>query len=59
MTKELNLESTAPKVASKQVQIIAAALLGLSVIAITVFAPMDVVHNATHDTRHNSGFPCH
>lgn len=23
------------------------------------FAPVAEVHNATHDTRHATGFPCH
>jgi len=23
------------------------------------FAPMDVAHNAAHDTRHAMAFPCH
>jgi len=23
------------------------------------FAPIEVIHNATHDTRHSTGFPCH
>jgi cobalt transporter subunit CbtB len=23
------------------------------------FSHIDVVHNATHDARHSSGFPCH
>ena len=59
MSTELNLEIATSRVVSKPLQIIAAAALGFSILAITVFAPMDVVHNATHDTRHNSGFPCH
>ncbi|MCK5728309.1 MAG: CbtB-domain containing protein, partial [Methylococcales bacterium] len=21
--------------------------------------PIEVIHNAAHDTRHSSGFPCH
>jgi cobalt transporter subunit CbtB len=23
------------------------------------FSHLDLVHNAAHDTRHSSGFPCH
>ncbi len=59
MSQELNLEQTASAVSSKSIQLVAAALLGLTILSITVFAPLDVIHNATHDTRHNTGFPCH
>lgn len=36
-----------------------AALLGGFVIWAVGFSPMDVAHNAAHDTRHSVGFPCH
>jgi cobalt transporter subunit CbtB len=36
-----------------------AAFLGGFLIWGVGFSPIDVVHNATHDTRHSSGFPCH
>ncbi len=58
MSTQVNTQVTT-EVSSKHIQIIAAALLGFSVLAITVFAPMETIHNATHDTRHNTGFPCH
>jgi len=44
---------------NKKVQVFASALLGLVILAILSLAPMDVIHNATHDVRHSSGFPCH
>ena len=40
-------------------QILASAVLGLIVLSAVGFAPLDVIHNAAHDTRHSSGFPCH
>lgn len=40
-------------------QIVAAALIGLIVVFSVGFLPMDVVHNAAHDTRHTVSFPCH
>ncbi len=43
----------------KHRQLLASALLGLIVLSIVGFAPLEVIHNATHDTRHSSGFPCH
>ena len=36
-----------------------AALLGGVVIWAVGFSPIDVAHNAAHDTRHSVGFPCH
>ncbi len=34
-------------------------LLGAALIFVAGFAPQDALHNAAHDTRHGSGFPCH
>jgi cobalt transporter subunit CbtB len=36
-----------------------AAFLGGFLIWGVGFSHIDVVHNATHDARHSSGFPCH
>jgi cobalt transporter subunit CbtB len=36
-----------------------AALLGVIVIWAVGFSHIDVLHNAAHDTRHSTGFPCH
>jgi cobalt transporter subunit CbtB len=36
-----------------------AALLGAMVIWGVGFSHIDVLHNAGHDTRHSTGFPCH
>jgi cobalt transporter subunit CbtB len=36
-----------------------AALLGVIVIWGVGFSHIDVLHNAAHDTRHSTGFPCH
>lgn len=33
--------------------------LGLIILYCVGFSPMAAAHNATHDTRHASGFPCH
>jgi len=34
-------------------------LVGLACVYLVGFAPMMTVHNAAHDTRHTSAFPCH
>ncbi len=44
---------------SKRSQIIAAAILGLTIVFAVGMLPMDAVHNAAHDTRHSAAFPCH
>lgn len=36
-----------------------AVMLGVMVLGLVGFAPIEVVHNAAHDTRHSTGFPCH
>jgi cobalt transporter subunit CbtB len=36
-----------------------AAFLGAFLIWGVGFSPIDIVHNAAHDTRHSSAFPCH
>ena len=36
-----------------------AVMLGVMVLGLVGFAPLEVVHNAAHDTRHSTGFPCH
>lgn len=33
--------------------------IGLVLVYCTGFAASPVAHNATHDTRHANGFPCH
>ncbi|WKJ91963.1 CbtB domain-containing protein [Methylomonas montana] len=34
-------------------------ILGVILVLTIGFAPIAEVHNATHDTRHSTGFPCH
>ncbi len=52
-TKAASLEG------SKRSQIIAAAVLGLTIVFAVGLLPMDAAHNAAHDTRHSAAFPCH
>lgn len=44
---------------SKNGEILGAAILGAMIFLIVGFAPMEVLHNAAHDTRHATVFPCH
>lgn len=38
---------------------LAAAFCSLAVVYLVGFAPLPSIHNAAHDVRHASGFPCH
>lgn len=40
-------------------QIAGVFLFGVLVLGMVGFLPMDVAHNAAHDTRHSVAFPCH
>lgn len=51
--------SVAAKGASATVQAVLAMALGLFVVFMVGFSHIDVVHNAAHDVRHSSAFPCH
>ncbi|OQK16540.1 hypothetical protein AU255_01140 [Methyloprofundus sedimenti] len=54
-----SLEQSVPVATTKNLQLIAAAALGLIILFGVGFAPMDIMHNAAHDTRHSVAFPCH
>ncbi|MGE5147899.1 MAG: CbtB domain-containing protein [Candidatus Eiseniibacteriota bacterium] len=41
------------------VQALAAIALGLFIVGMVGFSPIAPVHNAAHDVRHSSAFPCH
>ena len=41
------------------VQTIGALAFGVIILFAVGFAPIDVAHNAAHDTRHTLAFPCH
>jgi cobalt transporter subunit CbtB len=38
---------------------VSALLLGAFLVYFAGFSHIDAVHNAAHDTRHSSAFPCH
>ena len=44
---------------SVMAQSMAALVFGVLILFAVGFAPMDVAHNAAHDTRHALAFPCH
>ena len=57
-------QSTAPgalagRTVSAVTQAILAGLLGAFLLWGVGFSALSAVHNAAHDARHSSGFPCH
>ena len=48
-----------PASRSASLQALLAMLLGVVIVGLAGFSHMDVVHNASHDTRHSTAFPCH
>ena len=44
---------------TKNLQLLAAGALGMIILFGVGFTPMEMAHNAAHDTRHSVAFPCH
>lgn len=44
---------------SKPLQLVAAFLLGAVILYGAGFVQTSTAHNAAHDMRHSTGFPCH
>lgn len=52
-------ETALPAAQSVRLQALLAILLGLFVVGMAGFSHSDILHNASHDTRHSNAFPCH
>tara|TARA_R100001509_G_scaffold110369_1_gene66120 strand:- start:1109 stop:1360 length:252 start_codon:yes stop_codon:yes gene_type:complete len=61
--KEISMTTqTAAFAASKKsvlLPILACAVFGLAVVFVTGHVQADLLHDAAHDVRHATGFPCH
>ena len=55
----IQTNSLAPSLSKASTSYIGVLILGTLILTIVGFAPMDVAHNAAHDTRHSFAFPCH
>ena len=51
--------STAPATATGLLPIALAALLGLGIVTVAGHVQAHALHDAAHDMRHATGFPCH
>ncbi len=53
------ITTSAAQSQSKLASILFVALLGAGIIFTTGYAQSAVMHDAAHDLRHATGFPCH
>lgn len=44
---------------SELLPIVMAALIGMAIVVITGHVQASAIHDAAHDVRHATGFPCH
>lgn len=59
MQNTQTIKNTTSSAITKNGEILGAAILGAMIFLFVGFAPMQVLHNAAHDTRHSTVFPCH
>lgn len=53
------IRATATRAPSKLLPIFASALIGLGVVFVVGHVQASALHDAAHDVRHATGFPCH
>ncbi len=58
-TRHTDARSTTSTLSQRLVAAIGASILGASLVYFAGFSHIEAVHNAAHDTRHSSAFPCH
>jgi cobalt transporter subunit CbtB len=51
--------STTSTLSQRLFAAIGASILGACLVYFAGFSHIEAVHNAAHDTRHSSAFPCH
>ena len=54
--------SVAPALQTSAARILPAILaicFGMFIVGFVGFSPLELMHNAAHDTRHANAFPCH
>lgn len=58
-TKMTALNQTTAKSTSALTSVLFVAMLGVTTLFLTGFAQSQTLHDAAHDVRHATGFPCH
>lgn len=56
---KMQTTQTTAKTASSLLSITFVALIGASLVLLSGFAQSQTLHDAAHDMRHSTGFPCH
>lgn len=59
MSTNILTHTSSHSCSKRLIAIFSSILMGVSLVYFAGFSHLDVVHNAAHDTRHSSGFPCH
>lgn len=60
MNTAISKSTTVPiRISKEKISALISMLLGGIFIFIIGFSHIEAVHNAAHDTRHSSSFPCH
>jgi cobalt transporter subunit CbtB len=59
MSTTVLTHATSRSLGNRLLMTVGSILVGLSLVYFAGFSHMELVHNAAHDTRHSSGFPCH
>ena len=58
-TRHTDASITTSTLSQRLVAAIGASILGACLVYFAGFSHIEAVHNAAHDTRHSSAFPCH
>ncbi|MFJ3486958.1 CbtB-domain containing protein [Pseudomonas sp. NPDC090202] len=58
-TSPSTASTTTNTLAQRLTSAVSAMILGACLVYFAGFSHIDAVHNAAHDTRHSSAFPCH
>lgn len=58
-TRSMSISGVEAQAGSRIVPALFAVAFGLFLFVGTGFAAPSLIHNATHDTRHSLGLPCH
>ncbi|VVN66103.1 CbtB domain-containing protein [Pseudomonas fluorescens] len=58
-TRHAGTASTTSTLSQRLIVAIGASIFGACLVYFAGFSHIEAVHNAAHDTRHSSAFPCH
>lgn len=59
MTTSAMTAASSTRPASRLLPIVFVAVLGAAIVSVAGLSQAGVLHNAAHDARHATGFPCH